>query len=206
MANSFFTQNFCTYTDPSQGTGGLLLRTTERKCIKSLQQILYKRRASRKVTTSVNIKRKNIFFFPHGDLFYKRITDPFCITGKMRAGRATYRCTGDGTCDCSEASSALSLPAGSPECTERKVFWLSFTTDTRDWWPQSDDFHERRVKGTIRTWRHTEQETLSPEASISLLVMVIFGIFSTKSPGKPLAQPVSKMLWTSSKLGSTAPI
>lgn len=64
-----------------------------------------------------------------------------------------------------------------------------------------------REKKIASTWRHTEQEAFSPEAStLFLLVILIFGIFSTAAPGKPLDPPTSKILVTSSKLGSTAPI
>ena len=62
-------------------------------------------------------------------------------------------------------------------------------------------------KGEQRTRRQTEQEVRSPEASILfVLVIIIFGILFTKSPGKPFTSPVSNRFVASSKFVSTAPI
>lgn len=140
-------------------------------------------------------------------IYRKYITDPFDIEGKNRVRGATYQYMAGETYGDNEANFGPSLQAESPEKAEFPISIKQASIQITQILLVCKN--EKLYEGKIycHTWRHTEQETFSPEASTLLsLVIVIFGIFSTESPGKPFALPVSNMFGASSYVASTAPI
>lgn len=123
------------------------------------------------------------------------IKDHVYTSDKIRAWVANCQCTASETCDDNVASFSpfhqLENPAKIYTKQEIRTFWLVWSANLR--------FHKSWKEQ--KTWRQTEQESL-----LFLAVILIFGILSTKSPVNPFAPPVSKILESSSKVASTAPI